>query len=526
MRLIATFFLSVLIVAMFSWHTYNGQGGLVSAQVEEKSYPRIVGGDNFGGAVDITAGIYQLDEPLNLQPEKQTRITLKNLNVPVLHDGSGGLQIGDAVRSPKSTLQIWTADESRLISLDAQGDYDEKSKHITALENAIGERERATGFRGSKETSNTKFVYLRIGTNPDGLHGTHRDTIIEIDDGPPLLEPIRESSPVSSALEERPFLPEESSPKIPKAVGPVSAVVGIGAGLANTLSLTSSVKSFHDLYLLLARLFGAILGFFGLRRKHKPWGVVYDSMTKQPIDPAYVTAIGEKESDAITDLDGRYGFFLPQGSYRLEAKKTHYVFPSKVLAGKKADQLYKNLYFGEEITMGGEEILAVNIPMDQTGFDWNEFVKNKEKIFRLHSRWSRIKSIVLDGLYILGFLLTLFTTIKSPGLLNYIILALYIVLFLALGLWRHKKKVSTVSFKKSGQPLSFAVIRIFLANIDQEVKKVVTNEFGKFYILVAPGNYYLTVESKEADGSYKLVHRSKAKEFPSGVIRGDIQVTE
>ena len=96
--------------------------------------------------------------------------------------------------------------------------------------------------------------------------------------------------------------------------------------------------------------------FFGRKKTKHPWGTVYDSVTKRPLDPAYVviskyippvvgagltdTAVAvsplataeEKVGESITDIDGRYGFLVPGGSYVLTAGKTHYVFPSTKLA--------------------------------------------------------------------------------------------------------------------------------------------------------------------------------------------------
>jgi hypothetical protein len=55
---------------------------------------------------------------------------------------------------------------------------------------------------------------------------------------------------------------------------------------------------------------------FGLKKKAPPWGVVYDSVTKRPLDPAYVVLKnlqGKQIASAITDLDGRYGFLVEPG---------------------------------------------------------------------------------------------------------------------------------------------------------------------------------------------------------------------
>ena len=64
---------------------------------------------------------------------------------------------------------------------------------------------------------------------------------------------------------------------------------------------------------------------------------MYDSVTKQPLDPAYVVlkdASGNELSASITDLDGRYGFLLNPGSYTIVANKNTLLFSVKKIGGQ------------------------------------------------------------------------------------------------------------------------------------------------------------------------------------------------
>ena len=305
---------------------------------------------------------------------------------------------------------------------------------------------------------------------------------------------------------------------------PVGSAIGLISGLTQIIVVSTNVSSAYDLYLLIMRFFGAILGFLGLRRKHKPWGTVYDSVTKRPLDPAYVVVKqdGKDIADAITDLDGRYGFLLPSGKYTIEAGKTHYSFPSKALARHDSDELYGNLYHGEQLLTASGEVITRNIPLDPEGFDWNEFVKSKQKLYRLYSRREKIKSIIFDVLYIVGFVFTLLATLLSPGTFNFVVLSLYIIIFLVQTYWRSSWRAVMIKDAESGEPYSFAIVRIFMSNLNQEVKRVVADEFGRFYMLVSPGDYYITIDAKQADGSYRRVHRSEELNLPKGVLSGDI----
>lgn len=312
-----------------------------------------------------------------------------------------------------------------------------------------------------------------------------------------------------------------------RVVAPIGISVGLATGITNTLLITTSARSLFDIYLLVMRLFGALFGFLGVRRKSKPWGTVYDSVTKRPLDPAYVlvrTTGDQEKADAITDLDGRYGFLLGSGSYVLSAQKTHYEFPSRRLFGKGRDELYENLYFGEPVTTTDGEIITRNIPLDPIGFDWNEFVKNKQKLFRLHTRRESIKNFFFNAFYIFGLLSTIFASIVSPSVFNFVVLGLYGVIFIVQTFWRSRHRAVVVMTKKTNDPLSFAIIRVYLAHLNQEVKTVVADEFGRFYILVAPGFYYITVDAKQSDGSYSRLYQSEVMHLPAGVLKKDILI--
>ncbi len=318
--------------------------------------------------------------------------------------------------------------------------------------------------------------------------------------------------------------------QIPRALLPVGSAIGVASVLIQTILVTTRMKSLYDLYLIMARAFGALLGFLGLRRRHKPWGTVYDSVTKRPLDPAYVVVKRVQDdnqvAEAITDLDGRYGFFLPGGHYVIQAGKTHYEFPSKRLAKTDTDELYSNIYHGEQLFTTSGEVITRNIPLDPVGFDWNEFVKDKQTLYRLYSRREKVKSIIFDGLYLLGFIFTIISTILTPSLFNFIVLSFYLILFFVQTYWHTNYKAIRIYDHKSGEPYPYSIIRVFLSNLNQEVKRLVADEFGRFYLLVAPGRYYITIDAKQNDGSYRRVYRSLDLNLPKGVLNEDIKIDD
>ncbi len=129
------------------------------------------------------------------------------------------------------------------------------------------------------------------------------------------------------------------------------------------------------------------LRHIGVIHDNRTWGVVYDSVTKEPVDPAYITirgGLGQVFSTAITDLDGRFALILPPGIYTLGVEKTNYIFPSQKLLDKKTDGYFTGLYFGDKFeVIGGERAVAFAIPIDPA--DSQEFKANNNR-WRLESK--------------------------------------------------------------------------------------------------------------------------------------------
>ncbi len=311
-----------------------------------------------------------------------------------------------------------------------------------------------------------------------------------------------------------------------QVLSPVVVTVGLASGVAQGLVLVDRVSSVYDLYLIFLHGWALLLRALGLRRKVTPWGVVYDSVTKRPLDPAYVIIRknGEDTGTAITDLDGRYGFFLPANTYDIIANKTHYQFPSKKLVGRDRDELYSNLYFGESFTTQEGELVNRNIPLDPIAFDWNEFAKQSRGFFILHSRRQTRRRRIFNTLYVIGFAIGLYNFIFHPGKLSIVVFALYLITFLARYIkYKTTQRALTVK-RQTGEPVPFAIIRAFIPDVNQEIKSVVADTYGRFFLLTPPGRYYITVEEKLPDETYKKIYQSPPIDLKNGVLTNDLVV--
>jgi hypothetical protein len=278
------------------------------------------------------------------------------------------------------------------------------------------------------------------------------------------------------------------------------------------------------------KLWTLLLSALGLK-KRRPWGTVYDDITKQPLDPAYVVLVdqaGNQVDTSITDLDGRYGFFIKQpGIYKLVANKTDYKFPGANLFGKTRDEIYENLYFGEEITIHREgEVIAKDIPMDPLKFNWNEYAKNQQNLMKFYNKRQRLLYKISTLMFVLGFSFSFVVLLLAPIPYNAAIFALYIVILLlrTSGILSPKKK-GILSDSQTGLPLSFAVVNVYsFVHPDLLVKKVVANMNGEYYCLVSNGRYILKIERKNTDGSYTLIHTSEPIEVTKGIINKSVKL--
>jgi hypothetical protein len=306
-----------------------------------------------------------------------------------------------------------------------------------------------------------------------------------------------------------------------KEIGKAVAVIGATAGVAATTvaALFANPLVVSDIFSIPLRLWSLVLAAFGFRRK--PWGVVYDSVTKQPLDPVYVVlkdASGNDAATSISDLSGRFGFLAKPGIYTMVAGKTNYVFPSQNLRSKISDELYQDLYFGEPITITREgEVITKNIPMDPVGFDWNEFAKREQKLMSFYTERTKWFARITTIAFYVGLVVSLAAFISAPKILNGFILALYGLIFLLRRLGVKPKSWGGISDSR-GYPAPFSIIRVYSAATKTEITHKVADATGRYYCLIQNGTYYVTIDRKNGDGSYTRVLETQPFAITKGFL--------
>lgn len=170
-----------------------------------------------------------------------------------------------------------------------------------------------------------------------------------------------EASGVSSAAS----LISEASQTLLFEIDVVSSLPG--GGIIN--QLTNLLKGFGGWLLLLWMLYllrlswrwlleialGTMIFLFWGRGEKEKWGVVYNSMTKEPVKGVLVKLYkeGKLMEMTVSNQKGEFYFNHVEGEVRLKLWKLGYNFFSKKVVGKGKDGEYKNLYYGEVFKVQG-----------------------------------------------------------------------------------------------------------------------------------------------------------------------------
>jgi hypothetical protein len=302
------------------------------------------------------------------------------------------------------------------------------------------------------------------------------------------------------------------------AVGTVT--VAASTGLMSLMPLAASISDFA---VLPFRLLSAISLAGWMRGRRRWWGVVYDAVTKHPLDPVYVILKdknGKEIETRITDMNGRFGFLMPPGEYYIEVKKTHYQFPSKKILGA-ADEIYDNVYNGGLLRIIDPKITVINIPMDPLDFDWNEVAK--KKYIKFNYRWEVAKRWIPEILFLLGFAISIIVWVLKSTIFNQIM----IWFFVGLGILKHfgfKQRIwGLILDKKTKKPFALTFLRVFFAKLNQQIHFINTDAMGRYYILVQPGIYDIVLEKKTEKG-YEIIAKVSSVKAKKGVLNKDLFV--
>lgn len=236
--------------------------------------------------------------------------------------------------------------------------------------------------------------------------------------------------------------------------------------------------------------FNSFLEFLGIRKRRRPWGVVYDSLSKKPISGAVVKVIeadsGRVRETRLTDSQGRFGFLVDKGKYFLSVVKSGCDFPSKkiVLNKNGSDGYFPSVYLGGNFSFK-EGFLGRNIPLDAEN-------QTAAESYLLLLRFVRFFERIRVPLLILGTVLAFANLYLFRSVLDLVIVLVYIFLWIFEIIERRKIKPYGEVKDEDGTPLDLAVVRLFRKKSNKLVATSITDKKGRFFILSPKGEFYLT----------------------------------
>lgn len=229
-------------------------------------------------------------------------------------------------------------------------------------------------------------------------------------------------------------------------------------------------------------------------KKRKGWGVVYNSLSKMPVDLAIVRLYNKETNKLVqtkvTDREGRFAFFVSPGKYSIVVLKPDFTFPSLYAKDKKEDIKFLDIYHGEEILVDEKgSVITPNIPIDPV--ESKRPVTDKKIILAYFGR--RIQDIIAAS----GLLVTTALVIISPKPWMFGLLLGHVTLFLLMKRLARTKKPKNwgvVYDKSTKKPLGLTVARIFEKEYNKLLETQVTDSSGKYSFLVGNNVYYATYD--------------------------------
>lgn len=297
---------------------------------------------------------------------------------------------------------------------------------------------------------------------------------------------LRMATPIQQALANAREILE--SPAVQEVNKQVVAPVAVAVAVTNLATAASATSVFRYLYFLFTQPLLLLR-----RRKRTQWGTVYNALSKRPIDLAIVrlldAASGRVVQTRITDAQGRYSFFVKPGTYRLQAVKQGFRFPTQYLAKDREDGALIDLYHGEliEVTQSGA-LVAANIPVDP-----DEVIEKTPKKMAAEKRFRVFQRVGAS----VGLIASLGSLILSPGWLTggfFLLQVLTFGLFYRLAAASKPKDWGIVYDGSSKRGLGQTVVRIFDKRFHKLLETQITDKEGKYAFFAGPNVYMLMAD--------------------------------
>ncbi|MEO6728381.1 MAG: carboxypeptidase regulatory-like domain-containing protein [Candidatus Dojkabacteria bacterium] len=276
---------------------------------------------------------------------------------------------------------------------------------------------------------------------------------------------------ISKSIQDSPFIPDFIKQFIANNSLPTTVSFGV------LLALLPLLISFLPLLLAPQLLLVLLASIFGERKN--VLGIVYDVRTTKPI-PFVVVRVFRAGStqlivQKITDLQGRYGFVLSEGKYRVSIQHNGYDFFQKDIEIKQDVDL-----FAEDIPLGTNK----NLNILQRFSIW---YRNVRDFLLKYSIW----------LSVVGFVFALIAFYLRRSTLDLALLMLYSLIlgfYFLIRVKNRRRRWGVVKDSLTGLAISGAFVRIFDKQNSLSDTQI-TDESGRYSFYVDPGEYSLYAQA-------------------------------
>ncbi len=292
---------------------------------------------------------------------------------------------------------------------------------------------------------------------------------------------------------------------VAEVVAPVAVLASVSAtaAAASSFNILSYLRFLFTQPMMLIR-----------RRKREKWGMVYNAITKQPIDLAIIrlldAATGVIKQTRVSDAQGRFAFLVGTGTYKLQVVKPAFTFPSVTLASERIDIDLVDLYHGEPVTVKESTTITPNIPVDP-----QEQIETPKTIIRKKYLRQFQRVVGIGGLGLAGISVLIQPT---KFMIGFAILQVGLFfLFRRLAIPAKPKNWGIVYDNKTRKPLGKVIVRIFDKKYNKLLETQLTADDGKYAFFAGKNIYYVTADHQ---GYEKFISKElDLRKEAMGVVR-------
>lgn len=290
---------------------------------------------------------------------------------------------------------------------------------------------------------------------------------------------------------------------VQRASRPVSVVSGIGVAISGGASAVSLATSGINLFTYLEFFLKNLLIFFGLKKRARTWGTVYNARTKQPLPFTKIQLLGgdfRVLETRITDRDGRYGFLINAGgigaqtavALQLHPVREGFIFPSQKVTGTSDPVLYDRVYNGGIINVHTNDVIRFDIPMDPTAPDAAvSSLGMKMPRAKLHNFLATLSHIM----FWIALVTLPLSYILNPTTVNLVMLVVFVVLNLIIVIGDlQQRPYGLVVDRQGGLPVPYSLITLHDTQ-GQRRGFTVSDEQGRYFLLSEKGNFKIVTHT-------------------------------